>query len=82
MKHLLALAFLLFVHQILGGVVPDQENQLHRVRRTIDTNSTKEIFEDLSRILQVRFCLIWFLVKLMQFETHLVVWYTRCMYLK
>ena len=55
MKHLLSLAFLLFVHQILGGVVPNNEDQLHRVRRTIDTNSTKEIFEDLSRILQVRF---------------------------
>ena len=52
MKTLLCLAFILFANQTFGGVLPQQNH--FRVKRTIDANSTKEIFEDLSKILQVR----------------------------
>merc|ERR1712062_621024 len=53
MKYLLCLSLLLFIHQILAGpVAPQEGNQLPRTGRTFSGNSTEDIFNDLSRLLQ------------------------------
>ena len=53
MKYLLCLSLLLFIHQILAiPVAPQEEDQLPRAGRTFSGNSTEDIFNDLSRLLQ------------------------------
>ena len=55
MKHYLCLSLLLFIHQILAGpIVQPEEDQLERTGRTFSGNSTEDIFNDLSRLLQVQ----------------------------
>ena len=53
MKYLLRLSLLLFIHQILAiPVAPQEEDQSPRTGRTFSGNSTEDIFNDLSRLLQ------------------------------
>merc|ERR1711953_1267053 len=53
MKYLLCLYLLLFIHQILAiPVAPQEEDQSPRTGRTFSGNSTEDIFNDLSRLLQ------------------------------
>ena len=81
MKYLLCLSLLLFIHQILAGpVAPQEGNQLPRTGRTFSGNSTEDIFNDLSRLLQawiLIFYLLWHSVWNWNKKSHFATFWTN-----